>query len=688
MVPKRRRPRPETEAIEEKTIKRPSANTWWVVGVTAAVLVFYVFGFFDRLENASIDFRFAQRGLRPVDSRIALITINDDSLKKLGLYPWPRDLHARLVQLLSRAGAAAVAFDVLFLEEDRKNPSGDAALGRTAAANGRVVFGSLITDFADGAPSKVDRPIAALQNPRNGTGYVNVFPEKDGILRNAALWVSLEGRVLPSLSLAALAVVRQRTVESLAAALEKRASGDWHEMIVNFSGWNENAAGSPSPYRYYPYADVLSGRTHPDAFKNKIVIVCGTATGLFDNTAVPNLRNFPGPEFHANVLDNLLNGTYLRSPPAWWSLPVILLLGLVIGPWLAGLKTKRGATAVGAILIVYYALCQFGFNRFYYVFNFIVPLVALLATYGTMLFRRLLTEEKEKRRIKSMFGQYVSPKVIDILIRDSSRMKLGGEERHVTLFFSDIAGFTTVSEKLSPQELVAVLNDYLSTMTDVILDLDGTLDKFIGDAIMAFWNAPLDQPKHALLACRAAVKQMALLPELHQRFGDKGWPVVEFRIGLNTGPAVIGNMGSTTHRNFTAVGDTVNLASRLEGANKMFGTRILISESTFQAAKDDVEVRELDFLRVKGKTQPIRVFELLAMKNGVSPEKKKSVSLFTEGLALYRDRRFTDATAKFFESLKASPDDKPSQIYIKRCEQFLTTPPPPDWDGVYVMTSK
>ena len=669
-------------------MKRPSSNVWSVVGITAAVLIFYVLGFFDRMENASIDFRFARRGLRPADSRIVLITINDDSLKKLGLYPWPREIHARLVDLLTRAGAEAVAFDVLFLEEDTKRPDGDRALGRAASANGRVVFGGLFTQTSDGEPKMMDRPIATLRRSGIGTGFVNVFPEKDGILRSGALWVPFEDRVMPSLSLAALSVVRQRPVESLARAFEEPTAGDWHELMINFTGWKEDAEGSPSPYRYYSYADVLSGRTHPDAFKNKIVIVCGTATGLFDTTAVPNLRNFPGPEIHANLIDNLLNGTYLRAPPVWVSLPVILLLGLAVGPWLAGLKTKRGAAAVFAILIGYYALCQFGFNRFYYVFNFVVPLVALLASYGTMLFRRLLTEEKEKRRIKSMFGQYVSPKVIDILIRDSSRMKLGGEERHVTLFFSDIAGFTTVSEKLTPQELVEVLNDYLSTMTDVILDLDGTLDKFIGDAIMAFWNAPLDQPKHALLACRAAVGQMALLPELHRRFGDKGWPIVEFRIGLNTGPAVIGNMGSSTHRNFTAVGDTVNLASRLEGANKMFGTRILISESTLQAAKDDIEVRELDFLRVKGKTQPIRVYELLALKNGVSPEKKKTVSLFTEGLALYRDRRFTDATAKFFESLKTSPDDKPSQIYIKRCEQFLAAPPPADWDGVYVMTSK
>ncbi|HMU74174.1 MAG TPA: adenylate/guanylate cyclase domain-containing protein [Elusimicrobiota bacterium] len=669
-------------------MKRPSSNVWSVVGITAAVLIFYVLGFFDRMENASIDFRFARRGLRPADSRIVLITINDDSLKKLGLYPWPREIHARLVDLLTRAGAEAVAFDVLFLEEDTKRPDGDRALGRAASANGRVVFGGLFTQTSDGEPKMMDRPIATLRRSGIGTGFVNVFPEKDGILRSGALWVPFEDRVMPSLSLAALSVVRQRPVESLARAFEEPTAGDWHELMINFTGWKEDAEGSPSPYRYYSYADVLSGRTDPDAFKNKIVIVCGTATGLFDTTAVPNLRNFPGPEIHANLIDNLLNGTYLRAPPVWVSLPVILLLGLAVGPWLAGLKTKRGAAAVFAILIGYYALCQFGFNRFYYVFNFVVPLVALLASYGTMLFRRLLTEEKEKRRIKSMFGQYVSPKVIDILIRDSSRMKLGGEERHVTLFFSDIAGFTTVSEKLTPQELVEVLNDYLSTMTDVILDLDGTLDKFIGDAIMAFWNAPLDQPKHALLACRAAVGQMALLPELHRRFGDKGWPIVEFRIGLNTGPAVIGNMGSSTHRNFTAVGDTVNLASRLEGANKMFGTRILISESTLQAAKDDIEVRELDFLRVKGKTQPIRVYELLALKNGVSPEKKKTVSLFTEGLALYRDRRFTDATAKFFESLKTSPDDKPSQIYIKRCEQFLAAPPPADWDGVYVMTSK
>ena len=574
-------------------MKRPSSNVWSVVGITAAVLIFYVLGFFDRMENASIDFRFARRGLRPADSRIVLITINDDSLKKLGLYPWPREIHARLVDLLTRAGAEAVAFDVLFLEEDTKRPDGDRALGRAASANGRVVFGGLFTQTSDGEPKMMDRPIATLRRSGIGTGFVNVFPEKDGILRSGALWVPFEDRVMPSLSLAALSVVRQRPVESLARAFEEPTAGDWHELMINFTGWKEDAEESPSPYRYYSYADVLSGRTDPDAFKNKIVIVCGTATGLFDTTAVPNLRNFPGPEIHANLIDNLLNGTYLRAPPVWVSLPVILLLGLAVGPWLAGLKTKRGAAAVFAILIGYYALCQFGFNRFYYVFNFVVPLVALLASYGTMLFRRLLTEEKEKRRIKSMFGQYVSPKVIDILIRDSSRMKLGGEERHVTLFFSDIAGFTTVSEKLTPQELVEVLNDYLSTMTDVILDLDGTLDKFIGDAIMAFWNAPLDQPKHALLACRAAVGQMALLPELHRRFGDKGWPIVEFRIGLNTGPAVIGNMGSSTHRNFTAVGDTVNLASRLEGANKMFGTRILISESTLQAAKDDIEVREI-----------------------------------------------------------------------------------------------
>ncbi len=666
------------------TVKRLSKDTMWAGSLTVLVLLFYYFQLFQRLENASVDLRFTFRGIRAPRSDIALITIDDKSLKELGLYPWPRNRHAKLVNKLTRAGARAVVFDVMFLEEDTARPDSDLAFGRALAESGRTVLGSLIQEISGGQPKVISEPIRALRQKGVSTGFVNVFPEKDGMVRTAALWTDHNGSTLPSLDLSALAVARGMPLEEQQQELATVTVGNWNEVTINYTGWR----GSNSPFPYYSYADVLTGRKPTSLFKDKIVIICGTATGLFDTQAVPNLRNFPGPEIHANVIDNVLSNSFLRQVPGYWTFLLILVLGLSGGRLIARSRAWRGATMAITWVVVYFIACQVFFNRANLVMDYVAPTLALLTVYLAMSFRRLLSEEFEKRRIKSTFGQYLSPKVIDILIRDPSRLKLGGEEREMTIFFSDIAGFTTLAERMTPQELVTALNEYLTVMTDIILKHDGVLDKYIGDAIMAFWNAPVDQPRHAALACLAAVEQRAALELVRKQFADKNWPPIDCRMGLNTGRAIIGNMGSHTRFDYTVMGDTVNLASRLESANKMFGTRAMISEFTQKIVGDEFAVRELDFLRVKGKTQPIRVYELVSETAKLTPDVVGALRDFREGLAFYRDRAFVKAQGKFNAVLGAYAEDHPSKIYIKRCEEFLHVPPPKDWDGVYVMTSK
>lgn len=646
----------------------------------------YSFNSFQRLENVTVDLRFSLRGPRPVHPDIAIVTVDQKSVDQMGRWPFPRSDHGRLVDFLTAAGAKAVVFDVLFTEADRDFPAKDAALGRAAAKSGRTTLGLLFHRDEKGGLNKPLLPIPALEDPSTAIGFVNMFPESDGVLRMAPLYRDFNGTAIPSLPVAALAAERKKTPEELVSALRVSPLGDWNEVLINFSGW---ASAPPyTPFPYYSFADVLDGRVPAKSFHDKWVLVGGTLIGAFDYKAVPNDQNFPGLEIQANVLDNLLSNRFLNPVPTAMTWLLMLLFGLGLGRGLAALKAWTGATVLLAAVAGYFGFCQWLFTEHNLLLDFVAPSATLTTVYVAMMFRRLLAEEKEKRRIKTMFAQYASPTLIEILIRDPSKLKLGGEEKEVSIFFSDIAGFTTLSEQIPPAQLVNVLNEYLTDMTNVIIKHDGYLDKYIGDAIMALWNALVDQPRHAVLACRAAVAQLHALDQLQKRFREKGWPPLDCRMGLNTGRVVVGNMGSLSSFDFTAVGDSVNLASRLEGANKMFGTHILISESTYRAAQDEIEARELDFLRVKGKTQPIRVYELLGLRNTISPEKRQTAALFAEGLAYYREQRFDLAAGKFMAALVITPNDPPSALFTKRSREFLLTPPPRDWDGVYVMTSK
>jgi adenylate cyclase len=353
------------------------------------------------------------------------------------------------------------------------------------------------------------------------------------------------------------------------------------------------------------------------------------------------------------------------------------------------LKVPTWAGALSAVLLLgYFYVCQEMFTRRQIVLDYVGPAFGIVFSYVVVFFIRFRRESREKRRIRDTFSRYMSPEIVAALTRNPDLVKLGGEDREMTVFFSDVAGFTTLSETMRPQELVAVLNEYLSEMSDVIFRHRGVVDKYIGDAIMAFWNAPLDQPDHASLACFAALDQIEAIKDLQRRFAERGLPRFDFRIGINTGHMVVGNMGSHSLFDYTVTGDAVNLAARLEGANKPFRSRVMISEFTYEKAKNDVEVRPLDLLRVKGKTVPIQVYELAARKGALDPTRGKAFGLYRDGIAFYRERKFDRAIGVFKGALALLPDDGPSALYIERCEAFRASPPPPDWDGVFVMTTK
>jgi adenylate cyclase len=293
------------------------------------------------------------------------------------------------------------------------------------------------------------------------------------------------------------------------------------------------------------------------------------------------------------------------------------------------------------------------------------------------------TEGRQKLAIRTMFSRYMSEKVISHLLEHPEKVRLGGERRRLTLFFSDLAGFTGISEGLEPEVVVQLLNEYLSTMTEIILAEEGTVDKYEGDAIMAFWGAPLPLEDQALRACRAALRQQEALQDLNQRFEAQGWPRLHCRIGLHTGEAVVGNLGSRKRFDYTVIGDTVNLASRLEGLNKFYGTAIMASETTVQECGEALEFQELDRVAVKGRETPVTVFTALAFPGALSQSQEQARKTFAEGLRLYRQGLFGRAAAAFQQALEQWPEFAPSREFLRRCREWEETAPPADWDGVF-----
>ncbi len=425
-----------------------------------------------------------------------------------------------------------------------------------------------------------------------------------------------------------------------------------------------------------------------EGLRDHMAIIGLTATGTQDIGVTPLSSQFMMVGTYHNIVNTILQKRFIHKTGAAVNYFFMLVLALAIGFVAQKLNARQSLLAIAAsfiavniIIVLFFIFGNIWLDQLGISLSLLLPSVSIAAI-------KLVREESQKRFIKMAFSHYLSPKVIEEIIKNPPSFQRGGETRTVTTFFSDVAKFSTISEKLSPTELVRLLNEYLSEMTDIILHYDGTIDKYEGDAIMAFYGAPHYFKDHALKACRAALDMQKKLAEMRAVWRKNNRDELYVRMGLNTGEAVVGNMGSRTRMDYTVMGDSVNLASRLEGANKFYSTHIMISENTFKEAQEEIYVRELDYIKVVGKEQPILVYELLGRKGEITDQMQEVLEKYTEALALFRERDWDKARSLFRHVLKINKDDGPAQTYIDRCTEYISTPPPKKWDGVYSLKSK
>jgi adenylate cyclase len=552
-----------------------------------------------------------------------------------------------------------------------------------------------------GAEANAQVFTGAVSGEKGGCGFFNVALDADTVVRRMPLAVPY-GRDANRANWDMYASLDVQTVR-----LYMGLSND--QTILNYGGagvatieFGPNLTVHPDdvgrlqinyhgPARTYPYvsfADVAQKKFAPGTFKDKIVLIGASATGIADNRATPfGGLDFPGVEIHANVIDSILNQQFLtrRGPQLLTDLGFIFLFGIPLGMWLAIVQPKWLVLGVG-LLIPFTAVVYFAFLHGWWL-NFVVPaLFTLVPNVSLVALYRVLVEDREKRKVRGAFQQYVPPEVIRRLLSDPKRVQ--PRKTDVTILFSDIRGFTTISETLDAQELAELLNGYLTEMTRIIFRNQGTLDKYIGDAVMAIWGAPFDEPNHATKCCNAAVAMLARLADLQVAWREQKKPVLEIGIGINTGIASVGNMGSSLRHGYTAIGDVVNLSARLEGLNKEYGTRILASEFTrAQVTDEGIVFRELDLIRVKGKLRPITLFEVLGA-DVLADGGREMTALFEKGREAYKRHAWSEARIHFEQVLERWPSDGPSGVFSARCSEYLAVAPPADWDGVYVMTHK
>lgn len=579
-------------------------------------------------------------------------------------------------------------------------------------ATGKADFASLLNgyQFENTLFSATVANIPELAPPDNdektAIGFFNISSDTDGVLRRCLLVLPFGRSNSPddidlysSIEVQALRLyfglkTAQVTVTYGPAGVAGLQFGDKLTVRPDYLGRMViNYRGPRGTYPYYSLADVVQHKFALGTFKDKIVLVGASATGIGDLRTPPyGGIDYPGVEVHANVIDNMLNHDFLLrgAQQIVWDLVLIALFGLPLGFALA-LVSPRWMWFGLSLIIPFAVLVYVAFLRGWWL-NFTLPAGTLTANVMMVSLYRALVEEKEKRKVRSEFGQYLSPEVVQRLLVNPQLVE--PRKTEITVMFSDIRGFTTISEKLDAQELALFLNGYLSDMTRIVFDTRGTLDKYIGDAVMAFWGAPSEDSEHALEACIAALEMIKRVRQLQKQWAAEGKPALDIGIGLNSGVASVGRMGSALRYGYTALGDAVNLSSRLEGLNKDYGTQIIVNESTYAGTKNcGLLFRELDLIRVKGKSQPVTIYELHGhlldlRQEGVLTEAQARFDQFEAARQLYRQRRWSEALHTFQAILDQWPNDGPSIVYLKRCQEYLAEEPMANWDGVFTMTHK
>ncbi len=691
------------------------------------------------MSPATIDRRFEQRGPLARDGTeldVVIVGISSESFKTApDPYPFPRHYYARAIHNLNKLGTKVIGIDLVFDIPVYQDPAQDQTLYTMIKEAGNVVLAGIIR----GIERRGEAEAVIVQEEDtfgnifftadSSLGFVNMRRDPDGVIRRYPVTMLTHGgvRMLPSFGTAIINRYDGRDPLSQPNILDDTFILGERTIPRISETTNINYYGPSGTFTQFDLIDVIDDETfttldeirygvdldifydfvETNPFNDKVVLIGPLYPESQDLHPVPvhpqgspDFNEMYGVEIHANMIQTMIDDNYLIAPPTTTNAVIVILTAFVIFMLISIIKAIKYRhqylleflaiiLTAGAIYLI------FSIGDWYFINKNIIlpvtgPVASVILGYFGSAIHQYLTERRQKEIVKSIFSHYVSPAIVTELLSDPEKLQLGGEKKELTVLFSDIAGFTSISEGLQPEKLVELLNEYLDAMTDIIIRNKGTLDKYEGDAIMAFWGAPVSLHDHALHACMSALQMQNALKELRsvQRSGKKHLEM-HVRIGINTGEMIVGNMGGKERFDYTVIGDSVNLGARLETANKKYGTNIIISENTYKHVNDLVIVRELDAIVVKGKTQITRIYELIGMRDdGIADSERQKVQLYNDGIKLYRDRRWEEAIDHFTELTSRYPDDIPCRIYLERAQQYRDNPPPDDWDGITVMESK
>ena len=715
--------------------------------------------FLTSLDMRWLDTKFRMRGERAPGDQLVLVALDERSLESLGSARlFERHHVAKLVDQLNQAGARVIGFDITYSEPDPTSPDNDRLFAEAIERAGNVILGtyfeleattgqsgergeltpefqeiviekqvypSLRTSGTQGGETLIqgntlEMNLPSLTRAAASFGSVNVHTDADGSPRYQPQFIEWGGRLYPSLDLQLLK--RYLDAPSVGVTMqdgrmEQVRVGDYVIPTDRYGRYMINFNGPANTFPTVSWIDVEEGRVDPGAIRDKIVLVGPTAIGLGDVLPTPFDPVLPGVEIHANVIDNVLGQRYLVRDTMTSMVDLLLIVGLgvLLSLYLPKMGATRSIVSTVVGLLAFTGLNVWVFLQFTWVLSYVYPGLALVVTSGSLISYKYLTEEREKKRTKQIFSHYLDQAVIDQVVDQPEKLKLGGEKHSLTVLFSDIRGFSTFSEKMTPQELVGFLNTYFDQMTNIIFKHQGTLDKLIGDAVMCFWGHPIETEDHPLRATVAALEMMDVVHQMQETVRLPGGHLFDIGIGVNTGDMVVGNMGSQKRFSYTAMGDDVNLGSRLEGLNKFYGTNILITDSTYLKVRDRIFCRELDRVKVKGRDHAVTIYEPLGLhkpeqeqrvsdrradptlwkqfkgayfnaRHGerrrgadrrqgsaeliVDPKWEEIRTIFEHGLALYREADFDGADQAFDHVMKLVPEDGPSRMMKARVEKY------------------